>query len=202
MVNKALYKIGYGLYILTAKSPDGELDNGCIINTAVQVTDSPKAISITVNKSNLTHDMIMETKEFNLSVISDEAPFALFERFGFKSGRYTNKFDDNIEAGRSENGICYVSRYVNAYLCCVVKATVDLGTHTMFIADVTDSEVLSEVPSMTYAFYHANVKPKPEEKNVSGYRCTICNYVYEGDTLPDDFICPICKHGVSDFEKI
>lgn len=202
MDGRALYKIGYGLYVITAKSSDGETDNGCIINTAVQVTDTPKAISVTVNKANLTHDIIKETGEFNLSVISEEAPFSIFEHFGFHSGRDVNKFDDDIAAGRSENGIYYISRYVNAYFCCKVKTTVDLGTHTMFIADVLDSEVLSDIPSMTYAYYHANVKPKPKKENSGGYRCKICNYVYEGDILPDDFICPICKHGTDDFEKI
>ena len=202
MDGRALHKIGYGLYVITTKSSDGEADNGCIINTAVQVTDTPKAISVTVNKANLTHDMIKETGEFNLSIISEEAPFSIFEHFGFHSGRDVNKFDGDVAAGRSENGIYYISRYVNSYLCCKVKATVDLGSHTMFIADVSYSEVLSDIPSMTYAYYHENVKPKAETKSVSGYRCKICNYVYEGETLPDDYICPICKHSADDFEKI
>ena len=202
MNNSALYKLGYGLYVITTRTKDGITDNGCIINTAVQVTDSPKAIAVTVNKSNLTHDIIAESMEFNLSVISEEAPFSLFEHFGFRSGREVNKFDGDIEAGRSENGIYYISRYVNAYLCCEVKTVVDLGTHTMFIADVKEADVLSEVSTMTYAYYHANVKPKPEKKTTGGYRCKICNYVYEGDVLPNDFICPICKHGADDFEKI
>ncbi|MCI5952047.1 MAG: flavin reductase [Anaerostipes sp.] len=201
MDNKAMFKIGYGLYILTAK--DGEKDNGCVINTAIQVTSTPNRISVTVNKQNYTHDMIMKTGVFNVSILSEKATFDVFKHFGFQSGRDVDKFADYKDATRSENGLYYVTGDTNAYISGKVINTLDLGTHTMFIADVTDAEVLADVPTTSYDYYQKNIKPKPEApKKVTGYVCKICGYIYEGDPLPEDFICPICKHGAADFEKI
>ena len=201
MDNKLMFKIGYGLYILTAK--DGEKDNGCVINTAIQVTSTPNRISVTVNKQNYTHDMIMKTGVFNISILSEKATFDVFKHFGFQSGRDVDKFTDYKAATRSENGLYYVTGDTNAYISGKVINTLDLGTHTMFIADVTDAEVLADVPTTSYDYYQKNIKPKPEApKKVTGYVCKICGYIYEGDPLPEDFICPICKHGAADFEKI
>ena len=206
MTNQAMYKLTYGLFVLTAKS--GEKQNGCIINTAAQVTSSPNRISIAVNKANFTHDMIMETGIFNISVISEEATFDLFERFGFQSGRETDKFEGMTEVEKAQNGVYYITKGTNAFLSGKVVKTVDLDTHTMFIAEVTDMEVLGEAESATYGYYQENIKPKPqktvapEEKGKTVWRCTVCGYEYEGDPIPDDFICPWCKHPASDFEKI
>ena len=200
--SKALFKISYGLFVLTAR--EGKKDNGCIINTAVQLTSSPYRIAITVNKQNYTHDMIMRTDAFNLSVLSEEAPFKVFEHFGFQSGKNVNKFADCESENRMGNGILYVPKFTNAVISAAVVATVDCGTHTMFIADVCETKILSSVPSMTYQYYFDHVKPKPvaktEEKK--GYVCKICGYVYEGEELPPDFVCPLCKHGAEDFEKL
>ena len=198
--NTALFKISYGLFVLTAR--DAGKDNGCIINTAVQLTSSPCRLAITVNKQNYTHDMIMRTDAFNLSVLSEEAPFKVFEHFGFQSGKNVNKFADCESENRMGNGILYVPKFTNAVLSCAVCGWVDCGSHTMFIADVKEADVLSEVPTMTYAYYHANVKPKPKKTQAKGYRCKICGYVYEGSSLPQDFTCPWCKHPASDFESI
>ncbi|MEE1313118.1 MAG: flavin reductase [Lachnospiraceae bacterium] len=201
MNNKAMFKIGYGLYILTAK--DGEKDNGCVINTAMQVTSTPNRISVTVNKNNYTHDIIMKTGVFNVSILSQKATFDVFKHFGFQSGRDVDKFADMKNAKRSENGLYYVTGVTNAYISAQVIHKLDLGTHTMFIADVTDAEVLDDAPTTTYDYYQSHIKPKPEvKKKVTGYVCKICGYIYEGDPLPEDFICPICKHGAADFEKI
>lgn len=195
----AMFKLSYGLFVLTAK--DGNKDNGCIINTVMQVTDSPKRISIAVNKANFTHDMILKTGVFNVSVLSEEAKFGIFERFGFSSGRDTDKFDNFNNISRSENGLIYLTESANALLSGRVIDTRDCGTHTEFFADVTEAKLLSDAPSMTYQYYFDNVKPKPQKK-VKGYVCKICGYVYEGETLPPDFICPLCKHGAEDFEPI
>ena len=196
----AMFKLSYGLFVLTAK--DGK-DNGCIINTVTQITDTPKRISIAVNKANHTHDQIMKTGVFNVSVLSTEATFPLFERFGFQSGRDADKFAGFDAVERSENGLYYVTEAANAFISVKVIQTLDYGTHTVFIADVTEARVLSNVPSLTYAYYFDHVKPKPaalaEQK---GWVCKICGYVYEGEVLPPDFICPLCKHGVEDFEKL
>lgn len=202
MDNAALFKIGYGLYVLTAMS--GDKHNGCIINTLQQVTSSPLRISITVNKANLTHDMIAETGEFNVSVLSQEATFDIFKHFGFQSGRTAEKVAGHWELmGWAENGLSYVkTNAANAYLSGKVFQSIDLGTHTMFLADVTDAKVLSHTESATYSYYHANIKPKPEKKAAGGWRCKICGYVHEGEDLPADFVCPLCKHGAADFEKI
>ena len=202
MNTKAMYKLGYGLYLLAAR--DGEKDNGCIINTAIQVTTNPNRISMTVNKQNKTHDMIAKTGVFTLSVLTESAPFDLFRHFGMQSGRDVDKFSQWEGTERSANGILRLSHHANAYISGKIFGQMDLGTHSMFFADVTDCEVLSDEDSATYAYYQANIKPRPEKKasEKKGYRCTVCGYVYEGDTLPEDFVCPLCKHGASDFEKI
>ena len=197
--NEAMYKISYGLFVLTAK--DGDKDNGCIINTAMQITDSPKQIAVCVNKDNFTHDMIVKTRNFNISILSEKADFSLFEKFGFSSGKDTNKFADYPHTSRSQNGILYVTEAVNAVVSAKVVNVVDCGSHSMFIAEVNEAKVLSEDKSVTYEHYFANIKPKPTLKK-KGFVCKICGYVYEGDTLPDDFICPLCKHPASDFEEL
>ncbi|MGN0981226.1 MAG: flavin reductase [Candidatus Avoscillospira sp.] len=196
----ALYSLSYGLFVLTARQ--GDKDNGCIVNTVQQVTSSPMRVSVAVNKANYTHDMILATGLFNVSILNQDAPFAVFQHYGFQSGRDTDKIVG--EPARSANGLVYVPAVANAYLSCKVVQTIDLGTHTMFLADVTDADVLNKVPSMTYAYYHANVKPKPQPKaeKKTGWQCKVCGYVYEGETLPPDFVCPLCKHGAEDFEKI
>lgn len=196
---RALFSLSYGVFVLLAR--DGENDNGCIINTVTQVTDTPLRLAVTVNKRNLTHDMIAATGVFNLSVLDESAPFRVFEHFGFHSGRDTDKFADCREAKRSANGLYYLPHHANAFMSCRVIQTVDCGTHSLFIAELTQAEVLSDLPSMTYRYYRENVKPKPpvEENKKKGFVCTVCGYVYEGDTLPPDFICPLCGHGASDF---
>lgn len=200
MNEASMFKLSYGLFVLTAR--DGDKDNGCIVNTVQQVTSSPNRIIVAVNKGNYTHDMIKKTGVFNVSVLTEEAPFDIFKRFGFQSGRDTDKFAGCDCFKRAENGVVYVGRYVNAFISGKVAETVDLGTHTLFIADVTDGEVLSDVNSITYAYYHKNTKPKPQETAKKGWRCKICGYIYEGDELPADFVCLICKHGAADFERI
>ena len=205
MDKKALYKISYGLFVVTANS-DGR-DNGCITNTLAQVTSSPNRVILTVAKANLTHDMIMATGKFTASVIGTDADFSLFKRFGFQSGRTVNKFADFEDVKRAENGALIITKGTNAYISCIVWHTIDLGTHTMFIADITDMEVMSDTPSATYEYYQNNIKPKPEAVGTTPdgqtvWRCVICGYEYVGEELPDDFICPICKHGAADFEKV
>lgn len=200
MDSKALFKIGYGLYVLTAK--DSEKDNGCIINTVMQVTSDPCQIAIAVNKMNYTNQMIGVNKKFNVSVLSETAKFDVFKHFGFQSGAAVNKFENYTDAKRSPNGLYYITKDTNAYMSAYVKQEIDLNTHTLFIAQLVAAEVLSEVPTVTYDFYQKNIKPKPQETKKSGWRCKICGYVYEGENLPADFICPWCKHGAADFEKI
>lgn len=200
MDKKAMYRLSYGLFVVTAK--EGQKDNGCITNTVMQVTSSPNRISLAVNKENYTHDMILNTGKFNVSVISEQASFELFRHFGFQSGRDVEKFDGFQNASRSGNGLYFITEGTNAMISAKVIQSVDLGTHTLFLADVEDGEVLSEVPSATYAYYQEHIKPKPEKKQKGGWRCRICGYIYEGEELPADFICPICKHGAEDFEKI
>ena len=196
----AMFKLSYGLFVLTAK--DGR-DNGCIINTVTQITDTPKRISIAVNKANLTHDMILKTGEFNVSVLSTDADFGLFKRFGFQSGRDADKFEGLDTLARSSNGLLYLTQAANALISGKVIQALDFGTHTLFIADVTEARVLDNAPSLTYAYYFEHVKPKPQAFNQpKGWVCKICGYVYEGDELPADFICPLCKHGAEDFERV
>ena len=205
MDKKAMYKLSYGLFVLTAK--EGDKDNGCIINTAIQAASTPNQISICVNKANYTHDMILRTGEFTVSVISHKASFDLFKHFGFQTGREVNKFADFTACERGANGIYYITQGTNAYISVKVTKTEDIGSHTMFIGEITDMEVLSEEASATYEYYMNNIKPKPEEvgKTSDGqtvWRCKICGYEYVGEELPDDFICPLCKHPASDFEKV
>lgn len=195
----AMFNLSYGLFVLTAKD---EKDNGCIINTCMQVTNTPNRISIAVNKQNYTHDMIVKTKKFNVSILDETAEFGVFEHFGFKSGKDSEKFFNPQMLTRSENGIVYIPAGTNAYISGNVIQEVDLGTHTMFIADVTDAKILSNNPSVTYAYYHKNIKPAPPKEEKKGWVCKICGYVHEGEELPEDFICPICKHGAQDFEKL
>ena len=201
MDNRAMYTLSYGLFLLSAQA-DG-FDNACIINTACQVTSTPNRLTIAVNNANFTTGMIEKSGAFNLSVLDETAPFSVFEHFGFRSGRDGSKLD-GVEYARSENGLIYLPAHAAAYLSCTVESVTDLGTHKLFLAQVTDGETLSSVPAMTYAYYHANVKPKPAAPKTGkkGWRCKICGYVYEGETLPADFICPLCKHPASDFEPI
>ena len=205
MDNKAMYKLSYGLFVLTT-SLNGK-DNGCITNTAIQVTTEPNQIAFAVNKANLTHDMLMEAKKFNLSVISEKADFELFKHFGFQSGRDVNKFENFSDFKTAVNDIPYITRGTNALISGWVTDTKDLGTHTLFIATVTNLEVLDSASSATYEYYQNNIKPKPEKVGTTPdgqtvWRCRICGYEYVGEDLPDDFICPVCKHGKADFEKV
>ena len=205
MDKKAMYKLSYGLFVLTAR--EGDKDNGCIVNTAIQAASAPNQLSVCVNKANYTHDMIKRTGEFTVSVISERAGFELFTHFGFQSGKEVNKFEAYEKCERGANGIYYVTEGTNAYLSVKVTKTEDLGSHTMFIGEVTDMEVLSEYPSVTYAYYLDHIKPAPKavgktERGETIWRCTICGYEYVGEELPENFICPICKHPASDFEKI
>jgi len=204
MNNKAMYAISYGLFVVTSRV--GEKDNGCITNTVAQVTSEPNRISVAVNKSNYTCDLIRESGVFTASVISEKADFSLFKRFGFQSGRDTDKFLGFDACTRADNGTLIVTEGTNAWISAKVEQMIDLGSHMLFIAAVTDMEVLSDVPSATYTFYQAHIKPKPEAvgKTPEGktvWRCRICGYEYVGEELPEDFICPICKHPASDFEK-
>lgn len=207
MDNKAMHYLSYGLFVLTT-SFEGE-DNGCIINTAGQVTTEPNRISITVNNTNHTTELIKKSGKFNISTLSEDANFEVFKHFGFKSGREVNKFDGYSACKRSANGIYYTTEGVNSYISATVEQTIDLGTHTMFIAKVDAMEVLSKTPSATYAYYHANIKPKAEPKTDQAankgkvaWRCKVCGYIYIGEELPAGFTCPLCKHPASDFEKI
>ncbi len=200
MDKNVMHNIGYGLYVLTAKENDKQ--NGCIINTLIQLTSTPNRVSIAVNKQNYTHDMILRTGKFNVSLLTENTPFDVFKNFGFQSGRDCDKFADFKNYKEAANGINYIIDYTNSYLSATVESTIDLGTHTLFIALVDDGEVLSKEPSLTYAYYHKNIKPRPEKTSKKGWRCKICGYIYEGETLPNDFVCPICKHGAEDFEKI
>ncbi len=198
----AMNKLSYGLFVLSAKD---RKQNACIINTAMQLTTSPNRISIAVNKANYTHDIIAATAEFNISVLSEKCDFKIFERFGFQSGRALDKFENFDGCKIADNGIAYITEGTNAVISAKLVNSIDLGTHTLFIADVVDAFVLSNAPSLTYAYYHANIKPKPAASAKTGktvWRCTVCGYEEEIDELPDDFVCPICLHPKSDFEKI
>ena len=205
MNKKAMYKLTYGLFVLTANK-DGK-DNGCIINTAGQVTSEPNRISIAVNKSNYTHDLVMETRKFTVSVISQAADFGLFQRFGFQSGRTADKFAGFTGFRRGYNDCAIITEGTCAYISAWVEQTIDLGTHTLFIAQVTDMDVLSETAPASYEYYQSSIKPKPQpvgktEDGKTVWRCRICGYEYVGEELPEDFICPVCKHPASDFEKV
>ena len=200
MNTNALFKIGYGLYILTANE-QGK-DNGCVVNTVMQVTSDPCQIAVCVNKNNYTCEMIQHTKKFNVSVLAEGVSFDVFKNFGFQSGRVVEKFTNFFDVKRSPNGIYYITKDTNAFMSAYVQQEIDLGTHIMFIAQLVEAEVLSDKPTVTYDYYQKNIKPKPQTVEKKGWRCKICGYIYEGDDLPGDFICPICKHGAVDFEKI
>ena len=195
----ALFKIGYGLYVVT--SNDGTKDNGLIVNTVSQVTDNPNRVAVCINKANYSHHIIKQTGIMNVNCLSTEAPFSVFQNFGFQSGRTAEKFAD-IEPLRSDNGLVFLPRYINAFMSLKVEQYVDFDTHGMFICTVTEARVISDVDTMTYNYYQSNVKPKPETEGKKGFVCKVCGYIYEGDVLPDDFICPLCKHGAADFEPI
>lgn len=195
----ALMNIGYGLYVVT--SNDGKKDNGLIVNTVTQLTNTPNRIGVTINKSNYSHHIIRQTGIMNLNMLTEDAPFSLFENFGFTSGRNVDKFAGS-ELLRSDNGLVFLPRYINSFISLKVENYVDLDTHGMFICSITESRVISQSPAMSYNYYHQNVKPKPESDGKKGFVCKVCGYIYEGDTLPDDFVCPLCKHGASDFEPI
>lgn len=195
----ALFNIGYGLYVIT--SNDGKKDNGLIVNTVTQVTNTPNRIAVTINKENYSHHIIKQTGIMNINCLSVDAPFSVFENFGFKSGRNTDKFKQE-EQLRSDNGLIFLRRYINSFMSLKVEQYIDLDTHGMFICSVTEARVISDAETMTYTYYQKNVKPKPETEGKKGFVCKICGYVYEGDTLPEDFVCPLCKHGAADFEPI
>ena len=195
----ALNKIGYGLYVVT--SNDGTKDNGLIVNTVSQLTDNPYRVAVSINKANYSHHVIKQTGKMNVCCLSTEAPFKVFETFGFQSGRAVDKFA-GCEVLRSDNGLVFLPRYINAFMSLKVEDYVDLGTHGMFICSVTEARVISDADTMTYTYYHENVKPKPKTEGKKGWVCKICGYVYEGDELPEDFVCPLCKHGAADFEPI
>jgi len=196
---KALFNIGYGLYVITVN--DGKRDNGLIVNTVMQVTSSPERIAVAVNKSNYSHDIIKNSGKMNVNCLSTDAPFSVFEAFGFRSGRDTDKFEGCTPL-RSENGLAVLPKYINAFISLSVKEYVDLGTHGMFICEIDESEVKSKLESMTYTYYHKYVKPAPAPAKKKGYICTICGFIHDEDEIPDDFVCPICNHGREVFEEI
>ena len=200
MDTNALFKIGYGLYVLSANE-QGK-DNACIINTAMQVTSDPLQVAICVNKTNYTCEIIQHTKKFNISVLSEGVGFDVFKNFGYQCGRNVDKFANFYDTKRSPNGVLYITKNTNAYFSAWVKQEIDLGTHVMFIAQLVEAQVLSNEPTVTYEFYQKNIKPKPKVTTSKGWRCKICGYIYEEENMPSDFICPICKHGATDFEKI
>ena len=203
MDQQALFNLTYGLFVLTARA-DGR-DSGCIINTVGQVTENPNRITMAVNQGSFTHDLVRASGQFNISILSEDASFDLIRRFGFQSGRTADKFSDFPCCKRGDNGIYYITKGVNSCLSAKVEQAVDLGSHTLFIAHVDDMKVLSDAPSATYAYYHAHIKPRPEKSKAGGrpaWRCKVCGYIYEGEDLPEDYICPLCKHPASDFERI
>ena len=195
----ALFRIGYGLYVVT--SHDGRKDNGLIVNTVTQVTNTPNRLAVTINKENYSHHVIKQTGVMNINCLTEDAPFSVFEKFGFVSGRNVDKFAD-CEPLRSDNGLIFLPRYINAFLSLKVEQYVDLDTHGMFICSVTEARVISDKRTMTYTYYQENVRPKPQVEGKKGYVCTVCGWIYEGDTLPEDIVCPLCKHGAADFEEI
>lgn len=196
----ALFKIGYGLYVVTSK--DGDKDNGLIVNTVTQLTNSPNRIGVAINKANYSHEIIKKTGILNVNVLSVDAPFSVFEQFGFHSGRDTNKFANSDQLLRADNGVVFLSRYINSFMSLKVERYIDLDTHGMFVCTVTESRVIEPTETMTYTYYQNNVKPKPQPQGKKGWVCKVCGYVYEGENLPEDFICPLCKHGASDFEPL
>ena len=195
----ALFNIGYGLYVVT--SNDGQKDNGLIVNTVTQVTNTPNRLAVTINKENYSHHVIKQTGKMNVNCLTVDAPFSVFERFGFQSGRNADKFE-GYEPIHSANGLAVLPRYINSFMSLKVESYVDLGTHGTFICTVEEARVLSDRETMSYSYYHANVKPKPQTEGKKGYVCKICGWIYEGEELPEDIVCPLCKHGAADFEEI
>ena len=195
----ALFRIGYGLYVVT--SNDGKKDNGLIVNTVIQLTDTPNRVAVNINKANYSHHVIKQTGMLNVNCLSTEAPFSVFQQFGFQTGRSVDKFAGQT-VRRSDNGLVFLDKYINAFMSLKVEDYVDLGTHGMFICSVTEARVMSNQETMTYTYYQNNVKPKPETEGKKGFVCKVCGYIYEGDELPADYICPLCKHGAADFEPI
>ena len=195
---KALYNIPYGVYVLTAK---GEKQNGCIINTLLQVTSSPAKISITVNKDNYTTALIEKTGVFNVSILDTTTSFEIIKHFGFSSGRDVDKFNGFIDYQLADNGVAYITKHTNSYLSAKVVSKTDVGTHITFVAEVTADVVLKNTESLLYSYYQSNIKPKAGERKKTVWICKVCGYVYEGEEIPEDFVCPLCKHGASDFEK-
>lgn len=195
----ALFKIGYGLYVLT--SNDGKQNNGLIVNTVTQVSDNPNRIAVNINKANYSYHVIKQTGILNVNCLTVDAPFKVFENFGFQSGRNTDKFV-NYPYILSDNGLPILTNYINASISLKVENYIDLDSHGMFICSVTEARVMNNKETMTYEYYQKNVKPKPDTDGKKGFVCKVCGYVYEGDVLPDDYICPLCKHGASDFEPI
>lgn len=200
MDTNALFKIGYGLYVITTN--DAQKDNGCILNSIMQVTSDPCQLAVCVNKNNYTCEIIQKTKKFNISILTEDTSFDTFKNFGYQSGRDRNKFEKFFDTKRSNNGLLYITKDTNSYLSLWVKQEIDLGTHIMFIAQLVDAVVLSDKPTVTYDYYQKKIKQSPKTEDKKGWRCKICGYVYEEETLPTNYICPICKHGAIDFEKI
>ena len=200
MNTNALFKIGYGLYVVTVNE-QGK-DNGCIVNSVMQVTSDPCQIAICINKSNFTCEMLQHTKKLNISILSEGSSFDIFKRFGYQCGRNVDKFADFYETKRSSNGVLYITQNTNAYISAWVNQEIDLGTHILFIAQLVDALLLNDKPTVTYDYYQKNIKPKPQPVEKGGWRCKICGFIYEEEILPPDYICPVCKHGAIDFEKI
>ena len=201
MNTNALFGLSYGLYMLSGKY-EGK-DNACIVNTVMQIANNPTQLMVSVSRSNFTHRIIDETREFNVSVITKEADFELFKRFGLQSGREVDKFADFPHVERSKNGLLYLTHASSAFMSVKVTKTVPLSTHTIFIGELVDAEVLSKAEPCTYAYYHSDIKPKPgAEQPKKGWKCNICGYIHEGEDLPADFVCPLCKHGAEDFSKL
>lgn len=196
---KALFNIGYGLYVVTSR--DGEKDNGLIVNTVAQITSDPLTVAVAVNKSNYSHDIIKKTGKMNVCPLCESAPFKVFEAFGMQSGRNVDKFSD-CTPNRSDNGLVVLPRHINSFFSLEVENYVDMGTHGLFLCAVTETGIISDEETMTYIYYHKNVKPKPAADKKKGFVCTICGYVHESDTLPDDFVCPLCLHPASDFRPL
>lgn len=200
MNTDALFKIGYGLYILTSNYEN--IDNGCVINTVIQITDNPLRIAVAVNKNNYTHELILNSCVFNLSVLTTETPFKVIEHFGFRSGRDVNKFEQCEQVCRTANNVIYIPKYTNAYISCHTVEHIDMGTHTMFIAEILDAEVLSDKETLTYSYYQKHIKPKKDTNMNKGWYCKVCGWVYDDEVLPEDIVCPLCKHGKDAFEKL
>ena len=196
---KALFNIGYGLYVVT--SSDGQKDNGLIVNTVAQITNEPLTVAVAINKSNYSHDVIKAAGKMNVCPLSESAPFKVFEHFGMQSGRSVNKFED-CTPRRSENGLVVLPKHINSFFSLEVENYVDMGTHGLFLCAVTESEIISDETTMTYTYYHKNVKPQPKAEGKKGFVCTICGYVHEEETLPEDFVCPLCLHPASDFKPL